>query len=99
VTDLVSAAHSFRRTLEKAKRELALDWYPYDSLASVPQIAPLLPRGTLLCSASREFSGELDFNVEPPLRIGGDNRILGVLVSFWREGAETTDSNLPIEVE
>jgi SAM-dependent methyltransferase len=44
------------------------------------------------------FSGQLRFGVEPGLRSPGDARDLGVLVSFWREGLETTDDNVPIEI-
>ena len=44
------------------------------------------------------FDGRLDFRVDPPLQVPGDDRSLGILVSFWREGVETTDDNAPIEI-
>jgi tRNA (mo5U34)-methyltransferase len=44
------------------------------------------------------FQGELKFRVDPGLRVPGDERHLGVLVSFWREGFETTDENVPLEI-
>lgn len=44
------------------------------------------------------FSGELNFRIDPPLRAPGDQRELGVMVGFWKRGVETTDDNVPIEV-
>ena len=44
------------------------------------------------------FAGDLHFRVDPALHAAGDDRPLGVLVSFWREGVETSDDNAPIDV-
>jgi len=45
-----------------------------------------------------DFTGELKFTIDPPLQPPADPRTLGVLVSFWREGIETSDDNLPLDV-
>jgi len=68
------------------------------SAAGLPAIEYPQPGEHFYCAAlPPDFSGELNFAVDPPLRVPGDHRSLGVLVSFWREGVETTDANLPVE--
>jgi hypothetical protein len=44
------------------------------------------------------FSGRESFEVKPGLRVDGDARELGVLVSFWKAGVEMSDDNVPVEV-
>jgi SAM-dependent methyltransferase len=42
------------------------------------------------------FAGEVRFTVEPGLMVSGDVRELGVLVTFWRDGAGASAS--PVEI-
>lgn len=49
---------------------------------------------------SLEGSGQvlIQFRINRPVRATNDPRILGLLVSFWRDGTPITDDNLPLDI-
>jgi tRNA (mo5U34)-methyltransferase len=53
---------------------------------------------TLVAPVAEGPVGEIRFTVDPPLKAPGDVRNLGVLVTFWNDGAGTSDDHVPIEI-
>ena len=81
-----TSAHPIRMSVRAGTVELPPADYPAigDHVHSA-----VLPEG---------FSGKISFQVEPGLRVDGDVRDLGVQVTFWRAGTETSDRDVPIEI-
>lgn len=63
-----------------------------------PAEYPAIGNQTYSATLPRGFSGEILFHVEPGLHVEGDVRDLGVQVTFWRSGTETSDTDVPIEI-